>query len=160
MAAAVFFHPEGEPGLPKSESEQSTKQPQLGRCGMANTRVAPHRAAGLTSTISQIPPLLAQIISTVAHLVLLLAKLTLSLLSVPILTPLLIVSVLGTVAEKIDSLVAETTSKQGPRDALSSAKTVQEERVEVQDRRESKAGGPAGGYRRDLPRGSSVSASR
>ena len=128
---------------------------------MANTRVAPHRAAGLTSTISQIPPLLAQIIAGVVHLLLLVAKLALSLLSVPILTPLLIVSVLGTLSEKIDSFVAETTSKQGPRDALSTITTVPEERVQVQDRRESKAGGPSAGYqRRDLPRGSSVSASR
>jgi hypothetical protein len=128
---------------------------------MAYTKLVPHRAAGLTSTISQIPPLLLQIIAGVAHLVLLLAKLALSLLSVPILTPLFIVSVLGTVAEKIDSLVAETTSKQGTRDALSSTATIQEERVEVQDRRESKTGEPSVGYHtRDLPRRSPVSASR
>jgi hypothetical protein len=136
-------------------------QPQLGRCGMANSRMVPHRAAGLTSTISQIPPLLAQIIAGVVHLLLLVAKLALSLLSVPILTPLLIVSVLGTLSEKIDSFVAETTNKQGTRDALSSTATIQEERVEVQDRRESKTGEPSVGYHtRDLPRRSPISASR
>jgi hypothetical protein len=128
---------------------------------MANNNLIPHRAAGLTSTISQIPLLLAQILAGVARLTLLLAKLALSLLSVPILTPLLIISVLGTVAEKIDGLVAETTSKQGTRDALSSTATIQEERVEVQDRRESKTGEPSVGYHtRDLPRRSPISASR
>jgi hypothetical protein len=128
---------------------------------MANTELVPHRAAGLTSTISQIPPLLAQIIAGAAHLVLLVAMLALRLLSVPILAPLLIVSVLGTLAEKIDSLAAGTTSKQGSRDAISSTTTIQEARVEVQDRRESKTGEPSVGYhRRDLSRGAPVSASR
>lgn len=128
---------------------------------MANTELIPHRAAGLTSTISQIPPLLAQIIVGMAHLVLLVAKLALSLLTVPILTPLFIVSVLGTVAEKIDSLVAETTSKQGSGDAVSSTRSDQEERVDLQDRRESKTSEPSMGYHtRDLPRRSPVSSSR
>ena len=127
---------------------------------MAYTKQVPHRAAGLTSTVSQIPPLLLQIIAGVAHLLLLVAKLALSLLSVPILTPLFIVSVLGTVAEKIDSFVAATTSKQGSRDDISSTATIQEERVEVQDRRESKTGEPSVGYHRRDPRGSPLSVSR
>ena len=128
---------------------------------MANTELVSHRAAGLTSIVSQIPPLLLQIIAGAAHLVLLVAKLALSLLSVPILTPLFIVSVLGTVAEKIDGLVAETTSRQGSGDAVYSTRSDPEARVEVQDRRESKTSEPSVGYhRRDLSRGSPVSTSR
>lgn len=128
---------------------------------MANTELIPHRAAGLTSTVAQIPPLLLQIIAGTAHLVLLVAKLALSLLSVPILTPLFIVSVLGTVAEKIDWFVAETTSKQGSGDVVSSTRSDQEERVDIQDRRESKTSQPSVGYqRRDLSRGAPVSSSR
>ena len=118
-------------------------------------------ATQLTTTVSQVPSLLAQITTGSAHLLLLLAKLGLSLISVPLLIPLLLVSVLAAVVEGTDKVVMGTTSDQEASQAVSATGTNQEERVEVQNRRDQTANEPlVGSYRRDSPRGAFASASR
>ena len=128
---------------------------------MANTKRVHNLASELTSTVYQVPSLLAQTTTGAAHVALLVAKLTISLMSFPFLIPLLLVSMLAVAAENIDSFVVGTTSKQGVRESISSASDNHKELVEVQDRRESRTVEPSvGSYRRDFPRLAPVTASR
>lgn len=115
----------------------------------------------LTTTTSQVPSQLAQITTGSAHLLLLVAKLGLSLMSIPLLIPLLLVSLLAAVVEKTDNVLVGTTSEQEAGQAISVNGTNEEERVEVQNRRDSLASEPSvGSYRRESPRGAFASASR
>lgn len=128
---------------------------------MANINRFPNPASELISTISQLPLPLAQITTGVVHLVLLVARLALTLMSVPFLIPLLLVSILATVAENMNKFVVGTASKQTGREVISGTRPDPEERVEVQARRESKTSEPSGGsYRRDYSRGVPISSSR
>jgi len=128
---------------------------------MADIDRFPNVANQLTTTISQVPSLLAQIATGSAHSLLLVAKLGLSLMSVPLLIPLLLVSLLAAVVEKTDKFIVGTTSEKEASQAISATGTDQEERVEVQNRRDPAANEPSvGSYRRDSPRGAFASASR
>lgn len=128
---------------------------------MENINRYPNVAAQLTTTISQVPSLLAKIATGAAHLLLLLVKLGLSLMSVPLLVPLLLVSLLAAVVEGTDKIVMGTTIERVASEAMSATRTDQEERVEIPNRRDQMANAPlVGSYRRDSPRGAFASASR
>ncbi len=128
---------------------------------MADINRFPDVATQLTSTISQVPSLLAQITTGAAHFLLLMAKLGLSLMSVPLLIPLLLFSLLAAFVEKSDRFLVGTTSDQEASEVISAARTDQEERVEVQNRRDLTANEPSvGSYRRDSPRGAFAPATR
>lgn len=121
----------------------------------------PNVATQLTTTVSQVPSLLAQITTSSAHFLLLVAKLGLSLMSVPLLIPLLLVSLLAAVVDKTDGIVVGTTSEPETSRAEPPPRTNQEELVEVQSRRDPTANEPSvGSYRRNSPRGAFASASR
>lgn len=128
---------------------------------MADINRPTNVATQITTTISQVPSLLAQIATGLAHLMLLVAKLGLGLMSVPLLIPLLLVSLLAALVEKTDKVLVGTSSDLEPSQAISANGTYEEERVEVQSRRDSTANEPSvGSYRRDSPRGAFASASR
>lgn len=128
---------------------------------MANIDRVPNLATNSTTIISQVPSLLAQIVTGSVHLLLLVAKLGVHLMLIPLLIPMLLLSLLATVAELTDKFLVGTTSKQGESQAISATRTYQEQRVEAQDRRDPKASEPSvGSYRRDSPRGAPSSASR
>jgi hypothetical protein len=89
------------------------------------------------------------------------AKLLLSLMSVPMLIPLLLVSLLAAVVEGTDKVIMGTTSEQEASEPISAIGTEPEERVEVPNRRDLTAYEPAvGSYRRNSPRGAFAAASR
>lgn len=128
---------------------------------MENINRFPNVATQLTTTLSQVPSLLAKIATGSAHLLLLVAKLILNLMSVPLLIPLLLVSLLAAVVEGTDKVLMGTTSEQEASEAISDPGIEQEERVEVPNRRDPTADEPsAGSYRRYSPRGAVASASR
>jgi hypothetical protein len=128
---------------------------------MADNNRFPNVATQLTTTVSQVPSLLAQITTGSAHLLLIVAKLGLSLMSVPLLIPLLLVGLLAAVVEKTDKVLVGTTSDQEAGQAVSATRTNEEERVEVQNRRDPMASEPlVGSYRRESPRGAFAAASR
>jgi hypothetical protein len=128
---------------------------------MENINRFPGVATQLTTTISQVPSLLAKITAGSAHLLLLVAKLGLSLMTVPLLIPLLLISLLAAVVEGTDKIFMGTASEQEASEAISATVTHQEERVEVPNRRDSTANEPsAGSYRRDSLRGAFAAASR
>ena len=128
---------------------------------MANINRLPNVAAQLIATISQVPSLLAQIATGSAHVLLMAAKLVLILMSVPLLMPLLLLSLLATFVENTDKIFVGTTSEQEASQAISATGPIPEERVEVQNRRDPTANEPSvGSYRRDSPRGAFASASR
>ena len=128
---------------------------------MADINRFPDVATQLTSTISQVPSLLAQITTGAAHFLLLMAKLGLSLMSVPLLIPLLLISLLAAVVVGTDKVIMGTAGEQEASEPLSTIGTDQDERVEVPNRRDLTANEPSvGSYRRDSPRGAFASASR
>jgi hypothetical protein len=89
------------------------------------------------------------------------AKLLLSLMSVPLLFPLFLVSLLAAVVEGTDKVLMGTASEPEASEAVSATRANPEERVEGQDRRDLTASDPSvGSYRRDSPRGAFASASR
>jgi hypothetical protein len=128
---------------------------------MADINRFPNVATQLTTTTSQVPSLLAQITTGAAHLLLLMAKLGLCLMSVPLLIPLLLVSLLAGVVERTDNFFVGSTSDPEASEVIAATRTDQEERVEVQNRRDLTGNEPSvGAYRRDSPRGAFAPASR
>lgn len=128
---------------------------------MENINRFPSVATQLTTTVSQVPSLVVKITAGSAHLLLLVAKLGLSLMSVPLLIPLFLVSLLTAVVEGTDKILMGTAREQEASEAISANGTNHEERVEIPIRRDLTANEPSvGSYRRDSPRGAFASATR